>query len=198
MLLHYCARRARVLPSSPDLQKCICWEAQSGSAPSATACSDFAACILTTAALAQFHVSLQEQATGVEKEFWTKKTNPTFPSAPTPAPTPTTSSIPDHAEPSPRHNPFLDKGKSDSKTSPDAFPGQQHEQRQAGDQKKDPRKEFEAGLLGAVRTCKPTTDFPHSAVCAKGTKHVPLFGPCLCLIYSGTVCLFCLRRLQRR
>ena len=96
---------------------------------------------------------LQEQKTGVAKDFWTEKTNPTFPSAPTPTPTPTTSHIPEHSEPSPRQNPFLNKTQpskveEEARHAPEAFP----EKRRTGDQKKDPRKEFEAGLMGAVST----------------------------------------------
>lgn len=91
---------------------------------------------------------MQAAAAGRDKDWWAQKTNPSFPSAPIAdySSTPTSAS----AAAAPKQNPFLKGGSQEDTRVRDApLTG---DGRQTGD-KKDPRKEFEAGLKGAVRLC---------------------------------------------
>ena len=90
---------------------------------------------------------VQAAAAGRDKEWWAQKTTPSFPSAPIADYSATTTSASTAA--APKQNPFLKGGSQEDTRVRDApLPGD-GKQRQAGD-KKDPRKEFEAGLMGAV------------------------------------------------
>lgn len=91
---------------------------------------------------------MQAAAAGRDKDWWAQKTNPSFPSAPIADYSSTTTSA--SAAAAPKQNPFLKGGSQEDTRVRDApLTG---DGRQTGD-KKDPRKEFEAGLKGAVRPC---------------------------------------------
>lgn len=84
-----------------------------------------------------------------DKDWWAQKTNPSFPSAPI-ADSSATTSTSSAASPAaaPKQNPFLKGGSQEETKVRDApVPGSK---KQTGDQK-NPRKEFEAGLMGAAQ-----------------------------------------------
>ncbi|DBA69426.1 TPA: Ankyrin repeat [Trebouxia sp. C0005] len=81
-----------------------------------------------------------------DKDWWAQKTNPSFPSAPIADSSTTTSTS--SAASGPKQNPFLKGGSQEETKVRDApVPGSK---KQTGDQK-NPRKEFEAGLVGAAQ-----------------------------------------------
>lgn len=87
-----------------------------------------------------------------DSDWWAKKTNPSFPSAPI-ASTSTAAASSQAASSSAasKQNPFLKGGSLEETRVRDApNPGDKRD-KPAGDQKKDPRKEFEAGLMGAAQ-----------------------------------------------
>lgn len=91
---------------------------------------------------------MQAKGPSGDKDWWAQKTNPSFPSAPI-ADSSATTSASSAASPaaSPKQNPFLKGGSQEETNVRDApVPGSK---KQTGDQK-NPRKEFEAGLMGAV------------------------------------------------
>lgn len=89
---------------------------------------------------------MQAAAVGRDKDWWASKTNPSFPSAPVADHSATTTSASTAA--APKQNPFLKGGSQEDTRVRDApLPGD-GKQRQTGD--KNPRKDFEAGLKGAV------------------------------------------------
>ncbi|KAL3163411.1 Ankyrin repeat [Trebouxia sp. C0010 RCD-2024] len=81
------------------------------------------------------------------KDWWTVKTHPSFPSAPIAESSATTSAATAAA---PKQNPFLKGGSQEDTRVRDAPLTGDSKQRLPGD-KKDPRKEFEAGLMGAAQ-----------------------------------------------
>ncbi len=91
---------------------------------------------------------MQAKGPSGDKDWWAQKTNPSFPSAPIAASTTSTSSAASSAD-APRQNPFLKGGSAEETKVRDAPVPGDGKHKQAGD-KKDPRKEFEAGLMGAV------------------------------------------------
>lgn len=82
-----------------------------------------------------------------DKDWWAQKNNPSFPSAPIADYSATSASASTPA--APKQNPFLKGGSQEDTRVRDAPVTGDGKQRQTGD-KKDPRKEFEAGLKGAV------------------------------------------------
>ncbi|DBB16165.1 TPA: hypothetical protein ACH3X3_015163 [Trebouxia sp. C0006] len=84
-----------------------------------------------------------------DKDWWAQKTNPSFPSAPIADSSATTStSSAASSAAGPKQNPFLKGGSQEETRVRDApVPGSK---KQTGDQK-NPRKEFEAGLMGAAQ-----------------------------------------------
>jgi len=93
-------------------------------------------------------ISLQAKGPSGDKDWWAQKTNPSFPSAPI-ADSSATTSTSSAASPAagPKQNPFLKGGSQEETKVRDAHvPGSK---KQTGDQK-NPRKEFEAGIMGAV------------------------------------------------
>lgn len=90
---------------------------------------------------------MQAAAVGRDKDWWASKTNPSFPSAPIADYSATDTSASTAA--APKQNPFLKGGSQEDTRVRDAPLTGDGKQRQTGD-KKDPRKEFEAGLKGAV------------------------------------------------
>ena len=83
-----------------------------------------------------------------DKSWWEQRTNPSFPSPPTATTTASSSAAAPSAAAAPRQNPFLKGGEaSEVKAAEATYPVDQA--RNTGDQR-NPRKEFEAGLRGAV------------------------------------------------
>lgn len=82
-----------------------------------------------------------------DKDWWAVKTHPSFPSAPIAESPATTSAA---ASPATKQNPFLKGGSQEGTRVRDAPLTGDGKQRLPGD-KKDPRKEFEAGLMGAAQ-----------------------------------------------
>ncbi len=93
-------------------------------------------------------ILLQAKGPSGDKDWWAQKTNPSFPSAPIADSSATTStSSAASSAAGPKQNPFLKGGSQEETKVRDApVPGSK---KQTGDQK-NPRKEFEAGLMGAV------------------------------------------------
>lgn len=89
---------------------------------------------------------VQTAAVGRDKDWWASKTNPSFPSAPIADYSATTTSASTAA--APKQNPFLKGGSQEDTRVRDAPLTGDGKQRQTGD--KNPRKDFEAGLKGAV------------------------------------------------
>ena len=92
---------------------------------------------------------LQAKGPSGDKNWWAQKTNPSFPSAPiadSSAATSTSSAA------APKQNPFLKGGSQEETKVRDAPVPGDGTRKQTGDQK-NPRKEFEAGLMGAVSFC---------------------------------------------
>lgn len=92
---------------------------------------------------------MQASTASRNKDWWTVKTHPSFPSAPIAESSATTSAATAAA---PKQNPFLKGGSQEDTRVRDAPLTGDSKQRLPGD-KKDPRKEFEAGLMGAVSHC---------------------------------------------
>ena len=102
----------------------------------------------SNAQLQPWFCAIQAAAVGRDKDWWAQKTNPSFPSAPIADYSSTTTSA--SAAAAPKQNPFLKGGSQEDTRVRDApLTG---DGKQTGD-KKDPRKEFEAGLKGAVCLC---------------------------------------------
>ena len=84
---------------------------------------------------------MQAKGPSGDKAWWAQKTNPSFPAAPMAAVPPPGAA--------PKQNPFLKGGAAEETKVRDAPHPGDGRQKQGGDQK-NPRKEFEAGLMGAV------------------------------------------------
>ena len=111
--------------------------------PLAMACLPIVNVTLPSQVSIVFCCAVQAAGPSRDKDWWSQKTNPSFPSAPIADSAPATSTA------APKQNPFLKGGSQEDIRVRDAPLAGDGKHRAAGD-KKDPRKEFEAGLMGAV------------------------------------------------
>ena len=96
-----------------------------------------------------FSLFIQGKGPSGDKTWWEQKTSPSFPVASTTAPTASSAVTEPSSAAGPRSNPFMKGGALEETKIRDAPTQEQERQRAARDQK-NPRKEFEAGLMGAV------------------------------------------------